>query len=219
MSADDNTLMKRVKEGDALAFECLMKRHRRGVLRFLVMFSGNQDTAADLTQETFIRVFFRADRYTEMGNFKTWLYRIARNLAISQFRHQSIRKVLWRGKDDEEGFNLDDLPSTKAEWMPERATANREIMRELNKALKRLTPKLREVFLLCDVSGMSLKEIAETTGIPSATLKVRLFRARSALRQALEPHVSARGGVRTPMAGQDEGVRPVPAKVDSNGGG
>ncbi|MFC2172469.1 RNA polymerase sigma factor [Acidobacteriota bacterium] len=189
MSADDNVLMERVQKGDVLAFELLMKRHRHGVMRFLAYVVSNKETAADLTQETFLRVFQKAHHYKPFGSFKTWLYRVARNLAISHLRRSALKRLVPWGDDPDKPSSLDRCVCSSKNYSPERSALNQELGAMIRKALKDMTPKLREAFLLCDVMGFSLSEMAAVTGVTTSTLKVRVFRARTSLRKALSPYV------------------------------
>src|SRR6476620_9431832 len=90
----DHALIEATKQGDETAFAEIMSRYRNPITNFLYRFLNDYDEAVDLAQETFVRVFFAADRYHTDFAFSTYIYRIATNLAISEIRRRKRRRLL-----------------------------------------------------------------------------------------------------------------------------
>lgn len=175
----DAELMAGTKTGDRDAFARLVERHADSLVSYLARLTGSPDTAEDLAQETFLRLYRTADRYRETGYFQAYLYRIATNLAKSERR----RRLRWRS-----------LHPLLAASTPERveASASRRLLgRELGQALERaiaaLSPKLRAPILLHEVEGLPVAEVARALGCRPGTVKSRLHRARKRLERALAP--------------------------------
>ena len=182
----DQALMAEVARGDAAALRSLYLRYEARTFNLILRLAGNRETARDLVQETFMRVWtmagtFRGDRGS---SFKAWLFTIALNLTRderSRKRH-SARHV----GTDEAGELV-----SPAEG-PEAMLARSEAGRRVRAALVRLPPYLREVVVLKVYQQLKFREIAEITGAPEGTLKARFHRAVGALRE----HIAPSGGGR-----------------------
>ena len=143
---------------------------------FAVSALHDRGQAEELVQEVFTRVWRKAGSYDpERASFRTWLYGIARNAIIDQKRRAAVRPALAsRPVDDEESGSLDaDLEQAILRW-------------QLTAALERLTPEHRQVIRLAHFQGLTLREIADRTGIPLGTVKSRTSYALRGLRLALE---------------------------------
>ena len=143
---------------------------------FAVSALGDRGQAEELVQEVFTRVWRKADSYDpERASFRTWLYGIARNAIIDQKRRAAVRPALSHHpvEDDEHGSLDADLEQALLRW-------------QLGAALERLTPEHRQVIRLAHFQGLTLREIAELTGIPLGTVKSRTSYALRGLRLALE---------------------------------
>ena len=137
---------------------------------------GDRGQAEELVQEVFTRVWRKADSFDpERASFRTWLYGIARNAIIDQKRRAAVRPALAaHAVDDDERGGLDtSLEQALLRW-------------QVNAALERLTPEHRQVIRLAHFQGLTLREIAERTGIPLGTVKSRTSYALRGLRLALE---------------------------------
>ena len=148
----------------------LFDQHHLAVFRYLLRLLGRRDVAEDLTQEVFVRVVRHQERYTDCGQPRAWLLRIARNLAIDwqRARHRTP-----------EGADVD---------VPDRAPGP-DLDMALRQALAALAHDDREVFLLRTIGGLGHHEIATIVGATPAAVRCRIHRARARLRQALEaPH-------------------------------
>ena len=133
------------------------------VWRYLRRFVGDASLAEDLTQETFIRVYRRLDTYRFGSRFTTWTIQIARNAAIDALRSRDRRERL-----------VDALPPPCPPSQP-------GLGAELEAALATLSPKFRDAILLVDVAGFTYRDAGDVLGVPTGTVKSRVFQARELL--------------------------------------
>jgi RNA polymerase sigma-70 factor (ECF subfamily) len=172
----DEKLMLRFQAGEARAFEVLVSRHRTPVFSFLLRLTGDRGRAEDLCQEVLLKVVKASERWEERARFRTWLYAIARNLAVDEARRAVLRRV----------DPLDDGPGVAASGAdPEAATAAALLRPKLEAALAALPAEQREVFLLREHAGLRFAEIAEVTRTPENTVKSRMRYALEGLRARL----------------------------------
>jgi RNA polymerase sigma-70 factor (ECF subfamily) len=176
--------MARFQAGDARAFEVLVSRHRTPVFSFLIRLVGERARAEDLLQETFLRVVRAATGWEERARFSTWLYGIARNLAIDESRRAAFRRTepLDRSAPGDDPL-LARVPSEDPP--PDRAAEAALLRPRLEAALASLPAEQREVFLLREQAGLPFREIAAVTGTPENTVKSRMRYALEGLRAAL----------------------------------
>lgn len=165
-------------------FRAVVEENYGRVYNLLLRLVGDRDTAADLTQDTFVRAcqawhFFRGD-----CQVYTWLFRIAVNLARNYLerRGRERRGEGPAGADD--GFEVPDFAPS-----PEGEVQSRELGTLLARELAALRPDQREIIVLRDVQGLSYEEIAEVLGCSVAAVKSKLFRARTALRMRLSDYM------------------------------
>ena len=168
-------LMAKVQSGDESALATLMTEWEIPVKALLMRFLHNQQDAADLAQETFVRVWEQRSKYRLQAEFRPWLFAIAVNLARNRLRWWKRRPEValeaWSGV----GQSEDAAQSTEAK---ERANAVRD-------AISRLPRDLREAVVLSEYQGMSHAEIAATVGATPKAVESRLYRARAALKKTL----------------------------------
>lgn len=147
--------------------------------------TGNEQDAADLTQETFVKAMSHAGTFRNDSSAYTWLFRIAVNLATTRLRQTRRRRTVQAGqlRREDDADVLDQRRSTGVR--PDEASQNRERDEQVMAGLARLPEEQRQLLVLRDVEGMEYQQIAEVLGVPLGTLKSRLFRARLALREEL----------------------------------
>lgn len=155
----------------------LVAEHADSVYRLAYRLSGNQHDAEDLTQETFIRVFRNLKSY-QPGAFGGWLHRITTNLFLDMVRHRAKIRMEALPEDYER------VPGT--DMTPEQAYNVAHLDPALQHALDELSPDFRVAVVLCDVVGMTYEEIAETLGVKMGTVRSRIHRGRTQLRESLE---------------------------------
>lgn len=191
MEGLERDLVLAAKNGDRAAFKTLAERYYGRIHRMLTSLTRNEDTALDLTQETFVRAIQALPDFNMTSSFYTWIYRIARNLALDRFRRKKTA-----GHQSE--YN-DGVGQTTAAGLgqtvplePSRAVAAQESLDVVRAALDELRPEYREIILLREVEDMSYEEISETLGLKMGTVMSRLFQARMKLREILEPRLGRR---------------------------
>jgi RNA polymerase sigma-70 factor (ECF subfamily) len=191
--------MLRYQAGDERAFEVLLGRHRGPVHNFLVRFAGDRARAEDLLQETWLKVVSASPRWERKARFTTWLYAIARNVAVDEARRAAHRKAdPLDGTADPRGGGRSHLETVADGGLaPDRAAESALLRPRLEAALRALPDEQREVFVLREYAGLPFAEIAEVTGTPENTVKSRMRYALEALRRKLEEL-----GVGPDLAGQ-----------------
>ncbi len=186
----DEELLVRAAEGDEDAFSVLVRRYQRRVVGFLAQMVGNLELARDLTQEVFLRVWGAAATFDPKYRFTTWLFRIAHNLAVDHLRRRRLPTTsLQIVSNDGEEQTLQVRDRGKD---PLGHLENRELAGLLRQEIEALREDYRELVLLRHFALLSYQEIADLKGMPLGTVKNKLFRAHSVLREALAEY--RRGG-------------------------
>ncbi len=189
MEVTDPELMLRLADGDDLALNLLMDRWGGRLSGFLYKMTGHRDTAVDLAQETFVRLYQARDRYHDGGNFSTYLFAIASNLARNHARWKSRHPtVSMDGVRDDGTAALPELADLKA--TPDEAARSSEKIRAVHEAFQRLPPDLREAMSLFVYEGMGYAEIASIAQCSSKAVETRIYRARQILKERLGEFVS-----------------------------
>ncbi|MGC2184496.1 MAG: sigma-70 family RNA polymerase sigma factor [Terriglobales bacterium] len=186
--SDDLALVHASKRRDVGAFEELVKRYDRKLLRIAQHLLHNREDAEDVVQEAFLKAFLHLDQFREDSKFSTWLIRITLNQSLMKLRKHRPTREVSLDKDfqsEEDGFPID-----VEDWAPNpeelyRATELRQILR---KTLEELSHGLRVVFVLRDMEGLSLEQTAEALGLSLTAVKARSFRARLQLRERLSKY-------------------------------
>ncbi len=179
----DSELITNAAGGDDSAFEQLVKIYEKRVYTIAFRMTGNPDDAFDISQEAFLRVYRSIGSFKGDSKFSTWLYRIVSNLCIDYSRKSkkisTVPLVVTRDEDEDEV----DIPDTRFD--PDKELDRRELARNIEQALSKLSNEHREILLLREIEGLSYEEISEVTALEAGTVKSRIFRARQKLREAL----------------------------------
>ncbi len=191
-SDPDVVLMLRVKEDDAVAFEFLVDRFQRKIIRFMSGWTRNAEQAEDLAQEVFLRIYKSRKTYLPTAKFSTWLYRIAHNVASNHVRDISARReyqLSKAGNGSTSGLLLENIAVSPSGFQPTRNMDHQERSRIIIVALEALGERQRTAILLSKFEGMSYQEIGETMGLTVQAVKSLLMRARVNLKNLLEPYM------------------------------
>ena len=170
---DDKTLVARSIAGDQQAFTCLYERHLARVYTICLRLCGDQEETADITQDVFIHVWDKLDKYRGDSEFSTWLYRVATNVAISHIRK---RKPFWA--------RYIDWPSAANE--EQMKTSAQHFEHHLDREILNLPEQARLVFVLFAIEGYRHEEIAKIMNIATGTSKAQYHRARQLLKEKLK---------------------------------
>lgn len=178
----DADLVAQWQAGEIRAFECLVRRHERRVFRLLYRMLGSREEAEDATQEAFLSLHRHGHRFRREARFTTFLYRVAANAALNR------RRSLGRSRARVEEFGRRHLVGDEGPVPvrdPEAAAQGAQAQIAVQQALLELPPDLRMAVVLFDIEGRAYKEIADVLGVPEGTVKSRIHRGRSALRESL----------------------------------
>lgn len=187
---DEATLVAQLRAGDEAAFEQVVRAYGGRLLAVARRIVGNEEEARDVVQDAFLNAFRSLDKFEGHAKLSTWLHRIAVNAALMRLRtrkrkpEQSIESLLPAFMEDghyEERFKSWDEPVDK---LMERAET-RELVR---KQIDALPEGYRTVLVLRDIEGLDTEETANVLGLSVNATKIRLHRARQALRTMLAPH-------------------------------
>lgn len=192
MNEDDALTLKRVREGDETAFALLVRRYEPKLRGYVAQMVGIEEEARDIVQEAFIRAWKHLDQYDPTFRFSTWLFRIAHNLAIDHLRRNRRPMVSLDLGEDDSGESIQlDLPDPGRS--PLAALANRELAGALARQIAELPAAYRELVILRHFAGLAYNEIADLKRLPLGTVKNKLFRAHTVLREALVEYLGQMG--------------------------
>lgn len=177
--SDDAQRLEQARRGDTAAFESLLRQYERPLYGYIYrLMSGNADDAADLLQETFIKVYRALARIPADVNFPAWLYRVARNCCLDEMRRRRrAHWTLWDGAPA--SAMVDHIGGAD----PEQLTLEREGNSTVKAVLARMSCRNREALILRECEGMSCEEIGAIFGISRKAVKSMLFRARDEFRR------------------------------------
>jgi RNA polymerase sigma-70 factor (ECF subfamily) len=186
---DEKQLMLKFSRGDEEAFANLFRKYYERVFRFAYRFCQNEESAADITQETFLRVYAAASRYNPRSRFSTYLYRVAMNLCLNELRfarrHPTVRldpSLSESNATDKSAYLGSKSPSSLQRLQQE------ETELHVRRAISKLPEKQRTATILRHYDGMSYGEIAEVLGCSAAAVDGLLQRARRKLKKYLREY-------------------------------
>jgi len=182
---EDIQLIARAREGDERAFKKLLSKYERPVFSICLRMVHNRDEAADLSQDSFIKVFGMLERYNPAYAFSSWLFKITSNLCIDHLRKRRIatfpmdEPIEGDKGDIQRQYIAPDLD-------PEQEMVQRERMSRLDEAIRGLPDHYRVMLILRHQEHLSYEEIADALEIPLGTVKARIHRAREMLKNGLK---------------------------------
>ncbi|MDD4509559.1 MAG: sigma-70 family RNA polymerase sigma factor [Oscillospiraceae bacterium] len=180
--SEEQDLVRLAKKGDVGAFGTLVRANEAKVYNLTLRMTGNPEDARDLAQEAFLLAYRRLPAFRMECSFSTWLYRLTANLCIDFLRRERRRKSMTVSMEDqmgqqEEGANQWQEPQAELERLEMRAV--------LEQGISRLSEEHRQILLLREMSGLSYEEIGSLLKLEAGTVKSRLARARTQLREIL----------------------------------
>src|SRR3984957_9127832 len=186
--AEDDELIRSAQKGDRQAFDALVRRYDRSVLRLALHMLGNEQDAQDVHQEAFLKAYRHLANFRFECSFYTWLYRIVTNLCLDQLRRRKSRREDPSTALDSSGDEMDllaNISDDRAMANPARELERKQMSLAINDALSQLTPRERMVFELKHYQGLKLRTIGEMLSTTEETAKNTLFRATRKLRASL----------------------------------
>jgi RNA polymerase sigma-70 factor, ECF subfamily len=190
VACDELDLVHASKNGDVAAFEQLVKRYDRKLLRIAQSVTHNREDSQDAVQEALLKAYQNLAAFREDSQFSTWLIRITVNQSLMKLRKQrAVREVSLDEDCQGEG---DTLPKEVTDWAPnpEQLYWASELRDILIKCMEELSPILRIVFVLRDIEGLTIEQTAEVLDVSHTAVKARLWRARLQLREGLNKYFS-----------------------------
>ena len=199
MSDLDDELMERCQQGDLEAFDLIVRRNRTPLVNFIGRFLGDRDSAEDLAQETFVRMFKAANRYrVGAAKFSTWMYHIASNLCKNELRNRgrrghffidNVNSEEYLSHDDSLREDLIATAPAHASFQPENQLVQKERQQAVHNAISKLPERYRLPLILRDLQDRCYEEISKILNLPLGTTKSRINRARLMLRDKLKDFV------------------------------
>ncbi len=183
MQCSDEQLVDKFKKGSEEAFEGLVDRYEKRVYTLAYRFTGNHADAGDLAQEVFIRVYRALPKFRAESSFSTWIYKVAANVCRDELRKQRRRKTV----------SLENIQAAQGEiaiadnsQSPEEFVERRDLQVRVQRYIDQLNEEQRLILLLREMQELSYEEIAEVLECSLGTVKSRLSRARSALKNKMK---------------------------------
>jgi RNA polymerase sigma-70 factor (ECF subfamily) len=182
----DEDLVLRVQQGDRSAFDLLVIKYQHKIIQLVNRYVKDPSEAQDVAQEAFIKAYRALGNFRGDSAFYTWLYRIAINTAknylVSRSRRSSDYQV-----DVQDAEAIENAPQLQGMETPERLLLNQEIIDTIKTAIDKLPEEMRTAIMLREFEGMSYEEIAVAMDCPVGTVRSRIFRAREAIDNKLNP--------------------------------
>jgi RNA polymerase sigma-70 factor (ECF subfamily) len=186
MESEASAIARGLRRRDPDLLDRLIEQYQHRLLRYLVYLSGNRELAEDLFQETWIRVLERGHQYDGKREFSTWLYAVARNLAIDYLRKKtpvSLDGMINGMMEDERHASFEPPDTRPMAW---EVVQQHEQAERISAALVNIPIEYRETVVLRFQEGLALDEIATVTGAPLGTVKSRLYRGMNMLMSRLK---------------------------------
>ncbi len=179
---NDPVILDRFKNGDKSAFEEIVLTYQDNIYSLCCYMLGDTDTANDAAQETFLKAYQNLKNFRPNASIYTWLYRIAVNTCIDYKRKSTFETRFPHTTNDTS--LIEEQPSVDPS--PEKSYESKQITDALNKALNKLSLKLKTIIVMKEVEGLSYEEIADILDISIGTVKSRISRAREELKKLIK---------------------------------
>ena len=180
----DEKLIGMVQDGDRKAFNHIANRYRDKLLNYINGFMHDFELSENLVQDTLAKVYTKADKYKEIAKFSTWVYTIAKNCALTEYRKIKRRKTFsfsqLSNKDNE--FNLERIEGKENLDI----SNDSDIYNEIREAITQLPEEFRNIIILKDIQEHSYEEISYITSLPLGTVKSRINRGRLKLKEIIK---------------------------------
>lgn len=183
----DQRIVERIQSGDKKAFELLVSKYQRKLMRLVSRLVRDPAEAEDVVQEAFIKAYRALPQFRGDSAFYTWLYRIGINTAKNYLVTLGRRAPTSTEADAEEAETFEDADQLRDINTPESMLATKQIAETVNQAMEALPDELRVAITLREMEGLSYEEIAAVMGCPIGTVRSRIFRAREAIAEKLRP--------------------------------
>jgi RNA polymerase sigma-70 factor (ECF subfamily) len=197
MNADESFSLEALRSGDRAEFARLVEAYSGPIYRLALKMLGHPQDAEDVLQNTFLKALQNLKTFEGRSSLSTWLYRIAVNEALMLVRKRKPEVVI-SDTTPEDGDSSEYNPAEFTDWccLPEEEFVSTESRQALDEAIRRLPEKLRVVFLLRDIEGLSIQETCGALGLSETAVKTRLLRARLRLREMLGSYFGERVAIR-----------------------
>ncbi len=183
----DAELVARVQRGDKKAFDLLVLKYQRKIMRLLSRMVRDPHEVEDVAQEAFIKAYRALPQFRGDSAFYTWLYRIAINTARNWLAARGRQPSTPNALETEDGETFNQTDNLTDNSTPESLAASREIAETVNAAMMALPEELRTAIVMREMEGMSYEDIAQSMNCPIGTVRSRIFRAREAIATRLRP--------------------------------
>lgn len=189
---DEAALLAGLRARDPAALSAIFEQNADRIYRLALRLLHDEQQADGVVQNTFLTLITHAETFEGRSSIATWLYRVAHNDCLGRMRGGKRIADLAYDEEPEDGF----MPSCFVDWqaLPETQIHSSEAAAEMERAINSLKPELRVVFVMRDVEELSTEETAQALGISEGAVKVRLHRARLALREKLASYFAEWAG-------------------------
>ncbi|MDD4954926.1 MAG: sigma-70 family RNA polymerase sigma factor [Candidatus Omnitrophica bacterium] len=184
----DEDIMMQYKAGDITALEEIFQRYKKPILNYAFKLLSSFADAEDVVSEVFYILTLRRNAYEPVAKFSTWIYTIAHNVAIDRIRRRKKVFFFWQKKDKSSGsYEELDVPDTR--FMPDSEAEKNDVAAYVKKAIDKLPFEFKEAIVLKQYHNLSYEEIANILNCSLGKVKIRIFRAKEALRRELLPYM------------------------------